>query len=226
VRVRAATYNVRGFRDGLDRVAGVIGELAPDLLLLQESGSRRRLRRLARTTGLQVAGDPWSPLRRRVKNAVLVAPPWRIEHARLERLEPHRPWHPRGALVARVTRGPGTGLWALSLHLGLDGPERGHHARAVVELCDRLVTELDDPIVLGGDLNATPDMAAVHRLTGRLLDCWTEEQTGATFPATTPVARIDYVLASDGLRPGAARVGAPGADGASDHLPVVVDMEA
>ena len=45
--VRVVTYNVRGFRDGRRRVAAVVRELAPDVLLLQETGSRRDLRRFA-----------------------------------------------------------------------------------------------------------------------------------------------------------------------------------
>ena len=73
--MRVVTYNVRGFRDGRGRVASVVHALAPDVLLLQESGSRRALRRFADDVGMRVARDPWSPLRRRVKNAVLLAEP-------------------------------------------------------------------------------------------------------------------------------------------------------
>src|SRR5437870_504435 len=85
MRLRVVTYNARGFRDGLDRVADAITTLAPDVLLLQESGSRRGLRHLGAAAGMEVAGDPWSPFRRRVKNAILVRPPWRIVQHSLHR---------------------------------------------------------------------------------------------------------------------------------------------
>lgn len=75
MRLRIVVYNVRGFRDGADRVAAVLHHLRPDVVLMNESGGRRRLRRLARDVEMDVAPDPRSPLRRRVKNAVLVRPP-------------------------------------------------------------------------------------------------------------------------------------------------------
>ena len=58
MRITVVTYNVRGFRDGVDRVAAVVERLAPDVLLLQESGSRRTLRRFAADRGFELAGDP------------------------------------------------------------------------------------------------------------------------------------------------------------------------
>ena len=94
--VRVVTYNVRGFRDGLGRVAAVVRELAPDVLLLQETGSRRDLRRFAAEVGLRAARDPWSPLRRRVKNAVLLAEPWSLVSFRLERFADARAVVPTG----------------------------------------------------------------------------------------------------------------------------------
>jgi len=76
-RVRIITNNVRDFRDGVDRVLGVVRALRPDFLLLQEAGLRRRLRRFAVGASMRAASDPWSPVRRRVKNAVLLANPRR-----------------------------------------------------------------------------------------------------------------------------------------------------
>ena len=128
--VRVVTYNVRGFRDGLGRVAAVVRELAPDVLLLQETGSRRDLRRFAAEVGMRAARDPWSPLRRRVKNAVLLAEPWSLVSFRLERFADARRWYPRGALVARASTGSGD-IWAISIHLGLDGAERARQAERV-----------------------------------------------------------------------------------------------
>jgi hypothetical protein len=78
MRVCVVVYNVRGFRDGPERLVRLVGRFRPDVLLLNETDGRWRVRRFARALGMDLAADPWSPLRRRVKDAVLVRPPWRI----------------------------------------------------------------------------------------------------------------------------------------------------
>ncbi len=223
--VRVVTYNVRGFREGLGRVAAVVRELAPDVLLLQETGSRRDLRRFAAEVGLRAARDPWSPLRRRVKNAVLLAEPWSLVSFRLERFVDARRWYPRGALIARASAGPAD-IWAISIHLGLGGAERARQASRVTGLVAEVVAGVDELVIVGGDLNATPDMPATARISGALRDAWDQagDGQGWTFPASAPMARIDYVFVGDGGSIVAARVGAEGASRASDHLPVAVDV--
>ena len=104
MRLRVVVYNVRGFRDGPERVTRVAGNARPDLVLLNESGSRRRLRRFTRRLGMQPASDPWSPFRRRVKDAVIVRPPWTILEHRLHRFAGTDPVYPRGAVIARIDR--------------------------------------------------------------------------------------------------------------------------
>ena len=221
--MRVATFNVRGFRDGGDGVAEVVQAIEPDVLLVQETGSRRALRRFAAKTGMRAASDPWSPLRRRVKNAVLVREPLRLSSERLARFPDARRWYPRGVLVVRVDRDGEGGLWALSVHLGLGGDERGRQVEALLAL----IASLDGAMVLvGGDLNATPDMRAPSRLAESLRDAWAEvgEGDGETFPALAPIARIDYIFVGSGLRVRAAHVGSGGAHRVSDHLPVSVDL--
>ena len=148
VRLRVIVYNVKAFRLGLDRVTDVLRTLGPDLLLLQESGGRRSLRALGSALEMQVAADPLSPFRRRVKNAVLARPPWRIISHRLHRLEGSERFYPRGALVAQAGRA-GRRVWAASAHLGLVPVERGRHARDLTGSLE----ELAGPIVLCMDLN-------------------------------------------------------------------------
>jgi endonuclease/exonuclease/phosphatase family metal-dependent hydrolase len=219
--VRAATYNVRGFRDGVGRVAGVIRELRPDVLLLQESGSRRTLRRFADDVEMRVARDPRLPFRRRVKNAVLLGDPWRFASVALVRFPGARRWYPRGALVAKVTSGDRT-FWALSVHFGLDGAERGRQAESLI----RLVEPFNVPVVVGGDLNATPDMRSTARVAATLRDAWSVRGRGdgPTFPSFAPAARIDYVFVGGGGEILSVVVGADGASEASDHLPVLARL--
>jgi endonuclease/exonuclease/phosphatase family metal-dependent hydrolase len=224
VRFTVVTYNVRGFRDGLDAVAEVVERLGPDILLLQETGGRRSLRRVADGLGLDLARDPWSPLRRRVKDAVLTRPPWRIVGHRQHRFGGSARLYPRGALVAQVGRA-GRRVWAVSLHLGLAPVERNAHAHALTDLCAGLA---GGPVVIGGDLNAAPDERSVRWIADRYWDAWATTagtvDGGHTFPASEPTARIDYLFASAGLRAITARVAAR-AEAASDHLPVLAELE-
>lgn len=218
---RVLVYNVHQLRAGVGAVAAAIERHRPDLVLLNETGPRRRLRALARELGMAVARDPLSPLRRRIRNAVLVRPPWRIVRHRLHRFaDVRRRLNPRGALVALV-EGPAGRLWVCCLHLGLHPLERLHAAREVLAL------ELPDPAVVGGDLNELPDGRAVRLLGERFGDAWAiaGEGDGATFPATSPRARIDYLFVSDGLVVEGVRVACDEPSRrASDHLPLVVDL--
>ena len=219
--MRVVTYNVRGFRDGRERVAAVVRDLHPDVLLLQETGSRRDLRRFAHDVGMRAARDPWSPLRRRVKNAVLLADPWRFTSVELVRFRGAPRWYPRGALVAQAAAGVDV-LRAVSTHFGLGGAERASQAQSLVDLA---ASPDPDAVIVGGDLNATPDMRAVRRISAALLDAWTDagDGQGPTFPAVAPAARIDYVFVGGRARVMHARV-ATDASSASDHLPVAVDL--
>ena len=222
MRVRVVVYNVRGFRDGFDRLVRLVGHFQPDVILLNETGGRWRLRRFAKALALELAADPWAPFRRRVKDAVLVRPPWRITEHRQHRFE-GGPWmYPRGALVARLARGDAR-LGAISMHLGLHPRERLAHARALAALVD----DVDAPIVAGGDLNEKPDGRAVGFLSERFRDAWLlgGDADGGTFPADEPTTRIDYLFVSEGIVVERVLV-PPGPDAreASDHRPLVAEL--
>lgn len=224
MRVRVVVYNVRGFRDGLDRVAAVLRHFEPDLVLLNETGSRRSLRRLAKTLGLEAAGDPWSPFRRRIKSAVLARPPWRIVEHRLHRFaDVRKAMYPRGALIAQAGRA-GRRIWVHAIHLGLHPLERLHAAQ---ELAD-LARGLDGPVLVGGDCNETPDGRAMTFLGERFWDAWLlgGDVPGETFPASDPTARIDYLFVSQEWKVERALVPSvlPEARIASDHLPLVAEL--
>lgn len=222
MRLRVAVYNVRGFRNGLDRVAAVIGQVRPDVALLNETGSRRALRRFARHAEMHAAADPWSPFARRVKDAVLVRPPWRIVDHRLHRFAGTDRMYPRGALLARIGNA-GRRVWVASVHFGLLPVDRRRDAE---ELAD-IVRGLREPVLIGGDLNELPGGKAVAFLSERFWDAWLlgGDVAGETFPAEDPAARIDYLFVSEGIR--VERVLVPGGvlvRSASDHRPVVAEL--
>jgi endonuclease/exonuclease/phosphatase family metal-dependent hydrolase len=106
------------------------------------------------------------------------------------------------------------------VHLGLHPVERLHNAE---ELSD-LLRGLTGPIVIGGDLNETPDGRAARFLAERFWDAWLlgGDVAGETFPASEPTSRIDYLFVSE--RIAVEKVIVPPAPAASDHLPVVAEL--
>ncbi len=171
---------------------------------------------------MRAVGDPWSPFRRRVKDAVLVRAPWRVLERRFRRFDDSARWYPRGVVVARVARS-GYRLWVAAVHLGLRPAERRRHSE---ELAD-LLRGLEGPIIVGGDLNETPSGRAVSFLSERFWDAWLlgGDVAGETFPADEPTARIDYLFVSEGIRVERAIVPPiPEVRVASDHRPVVAEL--
>ncbi len=183
MRIRVVVYNVRGFRDDVAGLVRLVEHFRPDVVLLNESGARWRLRRFSRAVAMPAAADPWSPLRRRVKDAVLVRPPWRIAEHRLHRFDGSARWYPRGAVLARLET-DGATVWAIAIHLGLHPVERRRHAEELRSLTDAL----DAPVLIGGDLNERPDGRAVDVLVRRFRDAWmiAGDVDGETYPAREP----------------------------------------
>lgn len=159
---------------------------------------------------------------------------------------------PRVALHA-VLAGPAGEVHVLATHLDASGTEV-YRRQELVGLMAVAAREVPAgaPLLLGGDLNssAASDEAAALRLA--LRDAWgacneatagaarTEQgggaeagataergtaarppEPGATFPATAPVKRIDYVF----YRGATCRAAQVPASTASDHRPLVVDLD-
>jgi len=78
VRVRVGVYNVQGLRKGVDAVARALHPDRPEVLLVQECGSRRAVSRLADALGMEFGSS--HRLFHRVRNAVLFLPEWRVVH--------------------------------------------------------------------------------------------------------------------------------------------------
>ncbi|MBC8091719.1 MAG: endonuclease/exonuclease/phosphatase family protein [Pseudonocardia sp.] len=96
----------------------------------------------------------------------------------------------RGLLEA-VLDVDGTAVRVLTTHLEPgDTPARLLQAQAVAAVVERSA----EPVVLTGDLNATPDAPEITTLTSILADSHTSG-AGFTYPVEAPAVRIDYVLA-------------------------------
>jgi len=228
-RLRVMTFNVHGGRPvagavDLRAVAGVIREVGPDLAGLQElhrwmpppyvfQDQPRRLRRLLdmelyfrRSFGLGPSG---------FGNALLS---WRkLEVVHRFRLPGGgwRPIEPRVVLEGRGRHG-GRPIRVLNTHLGLSHEQR---VRQVRRIADR-IRGYTEPLMVLGDLNATPDSPEIELLKAAgLRDCATGEVH--TFPCKNATCRLDHILVSGHFE--VIRCFAVNTD-VSDHLPLVADL--
>jgi endonuclease/exonuclease/phosphatase family metal-dependent hydrolase len=212
--LRVATWNVHGLRAGVEAAARLVRGERVDILMLQESGPRSRLRALGAILGMVVCSDPPAFPRRRIQNAVLVRPPRRVRSDRLVRFDGGSLIHPRGALITRLDD-----VTVLSVHLGLESAERARHVPQLLEI----VGNVEQPVVIAGDLNARPEDASPARIAASYPDVWASvgERDGQTFPSHAPTARIDFLFAGQRVQP--LRAWTAGGT-VSDHLMVVADL--
>jgi endonuclease/exonuclease/phosphatase family metal-dependent hydrolase len=249
IPVRLVTFNTHhgvgdDGRHDLARLAAVLAAADADLVCLQEvdryysdrSEDVDQALLLSRALDMQLAWGPAideprreSGLRRQFGNALLSRLPILVSDV--------HPLpgggEPRSALRAMVEL-DGAALWVTTTHLSTRSPqERAEQLAAIAQLH----TEPMQTGVLVGDFNADPGAPEFRALTGRFVDAWDlaperedragwrfwHARHGSTHPARRPHRRIDQVWVSPGV--GVARAQVLDGAGASDHLPLVVDLE-
>jgi len=222
-QLRVMTYNIYlGGRGGalLDQV---VRAAAPDVLVVNESPHhpvvwRRQCRDLARRWGMDlvVGGRPAGSL------MLLVRPGLRVTF-RHQRALVRPPFRPRRGIVSAEVEVGGQRLGIVGCHLSLHPDERAREVEEVVTAAD----SLGGPVVVAGDLNERPNRQSWRRLReAGFVDHGTRDWL--TFPAGSPVKRIDAVLVR-----GAVAVrhhGDPGVPAellaaASDHRPVLAVLD-
>jgi len=232
------SWNVHGLR-GADgrrdarRVAEVIQACAPDVAGLQEVGAPARAdapanaaELLAGLTGMNAAFGPALPPVHGYAygNAILSCNP--IEATRTYDLSVSGR-EPRCCIRADVALEDGR-LHVFSAHLGLGRRERRRQAAALLSADILRDAALAYPLVLAGDFNSLGRWSPAPRwLRRQLADCAAAcADLAPTFPAWFPLLRLDHVYVSSALAVRGARViRTPLARRASDHLPVVVELE-
>ena len=240
--MRLVTYNVHrcvGVDKRLDveRIAGVIAELEPDIVCLQELDVGR-----ARTGGVDQAraiGDRLSMAVRfhaamRVEaeeygDAILTGHPETLVHVgALPTVRGVPGLEPRGALWVRINI-EGVDINVLTTHLGLVPREQRLQAAALVGKDWLGHPDCKGPTLLAGDFNATSITRPYQTLARNHADCQRQlglRPTIKTFPSGFPAIRIDHVFVSPEIRiTGVHAPFSPLSRMASDHLPLVVDFE-
>ncbi len=228
MRLRLATYNIHKFvgadsRRDVARIADVIAAIDADILAIQEFMPQRKglgagdAESFAERIGYHVVTQPIRRVTGNYQaNLLLTRLPVRRSHLLDLR---HRRNEPRGAICADI-EADGHPLHVVATHLGLRPRARRLQLMRILEQCGG---HEGMPFALLGDFNAFIPWGPADRILRREFRGHAQP---LSFPAGRPMLALDRIL----VRPqhALARIAAFGADPApfaSDHLPVVADLE-
>ncbi len=247
MRLRLATYNIhraigvdRRFRP--DRIAGILADHDPDIVLLQEVDEgvpRSRELHLAENLAERL-GYPYWAIGHNVSlrkgwygNATLSRYP--IERERNIDLtvgnRKRRGCQHTSILVEKMT-GHTHRLEVFNLHLGLSARERERQAGILSRSQEIAKMEPETSCILGGDFNDWRSLLRVFFIEALRFHCASDHQTQRgpraikTYPSISPRGGLDRIYYRGGLRllwayrcqHAAARV-------ASDHRPLIAEFE-
>jgi endonuclease/exonuclease/phosphatase family metal-dependent hydrolase len=228
--IKVASYNMRKSigtdrRRRPERTLQVLMEIGADVIALQEADRRFGTRAAVLGGHLLDEHSPWKaiPFGLRASsmgwhgNALLVRKEAQVvdcEAIHLPALEP------RGAVMADI-RIRGQLIRVVGMHLDLSGLWRRRQAHAIITHVGASTAQR--PTVLMGDLN---EWSAASGCLRDFAHHFTFADTGKSFHARRPVARLDRIMASPDLRITACGVHDSAASRtASDHLPIWADVE-
>ena len=238
MRLRVMTYNVHRCvgvdkRLNVERVAEVIDAMNPDVVCLQELDVRRmrtsnvdQAHRLGELLQMRSHFHPAMRIEEEeYGDAILTHLPERRvrvgslpEYKRVPGLEP------RGAVWIAVDVG-GVELQIINTHLGLIPREQ--HRQAAALLGDWMAEDAwKAPAILVGAMNATPRSTTYRMFSAALRDAQDHRVPTPTFPSRFPFMRIDHVFMTGGIKVIGVEVPFDTKSKiASDHLPLVVELE-
>jgi endonuclease/exonuclease/phosphatase family metal-dependent hydrolase len=235
---RVATYNIQK-SVGLDgrrqpeRILEVLGELDADILALQEvdhetgrTGGVNQAMKLGSLTGMNALFGAAMPYDGGYYGEAILS---RLPFEKTENHPlPYSPGHePRAALAVKVAfPETETAVTFVGTHLDHTGDPADRIAQA--KELNRILVGTDknakNPVILAGDLNATPGSEPMRRL----LEHWQDaaaEKPMPTFPSGQPDRRIDYVLYRPAERWTVVESRVIPEPVASDHCPVLTILE-
>lgn len=226
-RLRVLTWNVHGCvgvdgRHDVDRVSNQVRALAPDIAAFQEVDSRRPIGDggavydVLRDAVGDHGHDAWAISGADGHYGQILASRFPLEDKEVHDISiPGR--EPRKVMSARI-RLPRASLRIVATHLGLQRRERRHQLDALREI---VCADLSAPILLLGDLNEWCLPRWTQRRLARLFD---GRSNHASFPSRFPLFALDRIW----CRPGELLIRswpALEASGASDHLPVLAELD-
>jgi endonuclease/exonuclease/phosphatase family metal-dependent hydrolase len=233
------TFNVRSGRGSavtaqyktahMDSLVALIDQINPDIVLIQEldRGVRRSDRidqfaYIADATGFSGRFAHTVDYQGGQYGIALFTPRELLDYQYVE-LPQLSGKEPRALQIATIETAGGQRVHVMNAHIDAEPHARGEQIRMVLEYGAGLAS---GPAVLAGDFNALPGTAAL----GLLTETWQDvallahNQPPATYPATAPRHRLDYIFFK-GAALELTGVEYPDNHGISDHLPVVARFE-
>lgn len=225
--MRVVTWNVHACigRDGrFDplRVASIVRGLSPDIVALQEVDSRRRM-----THGLDVfmffrehfgghATEAKSIATAEGDYGHMVLSRWPLRRARVHDISV--PGREARCLVDVQVLSPFGPIRVVGAHFGLKQGERRKQTEALRAVVDG---ERDGAAIVMGDFNELRRRSATHLA---LAPTFHTGPVFSTFPSRRPLFALDRIWCRSPLRVARSHV-LRGAGGASDHLPLIADLD-
>ena len=240
-RLRVMTYNAHSCV-GTDgelshaRIAEVIAVHDPDIVAIQELDlSRMRSGRLDQAAliadQLKMRFHFHPALRVKEEmcgDAILSKWPLKLRHAgELPTVKAMLAFEPRGALWVTADCGD-LEVQIINTHLGLSSRERAAQMKALLGPEWLGHPACQQRVIFCGDLNTPPISSVYRRFASVLGDAVLQVKTTrrATFPSRFPFMRLDYLFTSPDVRVLGVNVPNTALTRlASDHLPVIADLE-
>jgi endonuclease/exonuclease/phosphatase family metal-dependent hydrolase len=224
--LRLLTYNVRSMRDDRAALGRVISSVEPDVVCVQEAPRFLRWRslcaELARRSGLVVVSGG----RPAAANLILCNLRVDVVSTADVRFSKDARLHQRGTAIA-VLRLAGASFAVAGTHLDVVEEPRLRH---VAEL-DRAIAEhvpAGVPVCVAGDLNDRPGSRTWAAVSAVRADAFAATGAASAFTSTAanPHQTLDGIFVDPGITVTSARVVEhPDAAAASDHLPVLAELE-
>lgn len=251
--IRVMTYNVHSCvgtdkKLSVERVAEVIEDLKPDIVALQEldvglskSGGAHQPDLIAEQIGMHshffssveiAEGQFGNALLSRFPIHVVKSDCFFLPLTNFRRVWFEKVWRPhvkpRGATLANIETPIGR-VSVANTHLGLFRHERNLQVRAMLGEDWLNLPDLSEQLVVLGDFNLGPNSDEYRLLAEAFVDAQTVvpgREPEKTFPSHLPLRRIDHMFLRGDLRVRNVFVPRRGINHkASDHLPVVADLE-
>ncbi|WP_306260441.1 endonuclease/exonuclease/phosphatase family protein [Pararhizobium sp. IMCC21322] len=221
--MRVASYNIRkavglDWRRDPDRIVDVLAEIDADVVVLQEADRRAGSRagvlpldRLEQELGYEMVDVSVRPQSHGWHgNAILVRSSfvsWSSTRIEIPTVEP------RGAVSMLLTDPK---VEVVGVHLGLTPGMR----RKQIEALRQLVDKRDHPVILAGDFNEWNHSRLVFDPASKVIS------PGPSFHAARPTTALDWFVLTGAVHAVSSHVHTSNlAERASDHLPIVIDIE-
>ena len=232
MKLKVMTYNIASGNNlakerDLKYAASVINQVQPDFVTVNEVCNNtayaplHQANELARLTGyyplfgksIDIAGGEYG-------NAFLTRCPL-MEHEIIQipdRKSEERAYYEHRTILRAVVEVQGRRLTVLSTHFGLAMVEH----EAAVETALEVLKKEENPVILMGDLNMSPDKERIQPLLDALNDTAGGKDEIKTFPSDGPTQKIDYIMHSGEFKTLA--VWSMDTQ-CSDHRPLMAELE-